>query len=99
MSELTLVFFSPAQLALMGEIRNHPKLVEILKECPDQGDWAIQLGHIAAYCEVGLDGNYFEDELQHLYKLLFDRLVKMRGPLAKFTSTNPPKSTDNPTIH
>lgn len=55
----------------------HPKLSKILAQYgPDDLD--VKLAQIAAYCKVGLDGDYRLADRMNLCKILLKRLVELR---------------------
>jgi hypothetical protein len=55
----------------------HPKLEQILSVI-NADDIDMKLAHIAAYCEVVLDGTYDLDARRNLCDILTKRLVPMR---------------------
>lgn len=71
MPPVILEFFPPSVIALNEELLNHPPLTSMLR--PDMS-LEEKLGHIAAYCDVGVDGYYLEDEIETLIYLLLQRL-------------------------
>lgn len=77
---IILEFFPPEYIALQRELvfgEYHPKLVPILANL-NANDIDMKLAHIAAYCEVALDGEYdFEGRIQ-LCKILLERLITLR---------------------
>jgi len=75
-SKTRIELFSTAKIYLMAEVNRHPKLCEILYNV-DPTDWPLQLGEIAAYCLVLMDGLYTDMELEHLYTELNFRLKGM----------------------
>lgn len=76
-----LEFFSNARIAVMREVNKHPQLViqlcELKLENPD-ADWPDQVGVIAAYCMVVLDGVYMPRELDTLCEQLIFKLIDKR---------------------
>lgn len=70
--------FSDARIALQREVKEHPLLIELLK-IYEQDDWPGQLGEIAAYVLVMMDGMYMPHELEKLYDILFWKLRGKRG--------------------
>ncbi len=71
---MILEFFPEAAIALNEEIRNHPALQVVLGELPQSTTLEERVGHIAAYCDVVLDGPYLEEDLEKLFYLLLKRL-------------------------
>ena len=68
---LIIEYFPPAVIALNEELINHPMLTQMLRpEMPLEE----KLGHVAAYCNVELDGYYLEDEIETLIYLLLRQL-------------------------
>lgn len=57
------VYFPDAFLALQKEVQQHPQLMEQLKNCVD---WEDQLGTIAAYLNILLDGVYEQVDLMDM---------------------------------
>ena len=78
--KVVLEFFNPARIALAKEITNHPKLIARLQKHP-QAEFEILLAEIALYCEIVLDGDYTQDDLDKLCYVLLGRLRKMHSPL------------------
>jgi hypothetical protein len=72
--KVNIVMFSEAKIALMKEVRdNWPELgVELVNQ--ESKEWSDQLGTIAAYCNVLVDGMYTGDELETLTDKLFWKL-------------------------
>jgi hypothetical protein len=56
----------------------HPQLEGILGSLPAFVDMPERIGHIAAYCELVLDGAYNPDELAKLCGILVERLKDKR---------------------
>lgn len=73
-------YFSEARIALMREIKNHPELEAQLQGAYEQGvtDWSDQLGIIAAYFNVLMDGMYSQLDLEVLTDKLWHKLVAKR---------------------
>lgn len=69
--------FSQHRLDLAQEVKNHPKLMEFLAN-HDQDEFEIMIAEIAAYCEVGLDGDYTPIDLDNLCKILYQKLINKR---------------------
>jgi hypothetical protein len=70
---MILEYFPPAAQALNLEVRSHPVLLAILQNNGPM-DMETMIGHVAAYCNVELDGYYMEEDLEALFILLIDRL-------------------------
>ena len=76
-----LEFFSNARIAVMREVKHHPPLVAQLFELKEENpsaDWPDQVGVIAAYCLVMLDGSYMPTELDTLCESLIFKLIDKR---------------------
>lgn len=69
--------FSEQRIALMRETKHHPKLIELLIPL-DQNDFPEVIAEIAAYCNIALDGMYYQEELDNLCVLLQDELESYR---------------------
>lgn len=71
--------FPEGIIALNQELSTgyHPLLVELLSRHP-VSEWEIRFAHIAAYCEVILDGEYITDDFNRLGFILAKRLVLKR---------------------
>ncbi len=76
-SKATLVYFSTARVAMQTECNRHPVLIAQLMGMDDP-DWADQIGEIAAYCNVAMDGLYSPDDLEVLYPQLTKRMTDTR---------------------
>lgn len=72
--------FSNARVALQREVNRHPLLVTLLQNAAveGQGEWGDQLGGIAAFCGIVMDGNYMPSELEPLYDRLYIELRSAR---------------------
>ena len=71
----TQILFSEERIALAQEVKNHPKLVEVLQGMdagPD--DWELRLAAIAHYCGIVVDGEYMPSELDKLADICYWRL-------------------------
>lgn len=77
-SKVKLVYFTPARVAMRTECNNHPVLVAQLHELGSGADWADQIGEIAAYCNVAMDGMYSNEDLEILYPQLTKRMIDTR---------------------
>ncbi len=84
-----VVMFSDARVALEKEVRdNHPKLaMKILiasKESDSDDDMAqgITIGIIAAEFNMAMDGLYSFEQIEHLYDLLYAKLVSSRSSIS-----------------
>lgn len=85
--------FSEARIALMREVnKHHPALCELLTVYPPD-DWGGQVGEIAAFCGVIMDGYYMPHELERLYDILYARLRAVHTHVIAL-----PQPTD-PTLH
>lgn len=73
-------YFSEARIALMRELKNHPELLTQLEDAAAAGttDWSDQLGIIAAYFNVVMDGMYSHLDLEVLTDKLWHKLVAKR---------------------
>jgi hypothetical protein len=72
-----LEFFPESYLALQEEIVNHPRLCElIVRHSPRE--FELRLAEIATYCNVALDGEYTQEDLNGLCHVLW-RKLKEKG--------------------
>jgi hypothetical protein len=80
-------YFGENKIALMLELRQHhpdlqglilTKHTQVSKTDNVEVDWIMVLCEVAAYCEVILDGEYSEEELEKLAGILLGRLVAER---------------------
>ena len=72
--------FSEGRIHLQREVNKHPRLVILINQAAREGneEWSDQLAEIAAFCGIGLEGNYFPAELEPLYDKLYFELVAAR---------------------
>ena len=70
-----LEYFDQRAIDLNSEIMKHPELMELLSR---HNDPAINLSHVAAYCEIIVEGAYTEEECNVLAEILTQRLVAKR---------------------
>ena len=73
-----LIYFPPEQLALLKEVKRHPKLMYILRVDPVDYDYAHFLAQIAAYYHIVVDGVYSPEELAKLAGILTEKLQEKR---------------------
>ena len=66
-------YFPPVALELQRELENHPTLTAIITPGMTLEE---KIGHIAAYCNVILDGDYLEEDLEKLFHYLLHKLRK-----------------------
>ena len=71
----TLVYFSPAQLALNEEVVKHPKLMERLGN-KITADFEVKLAEVASYCGILLDGYYDKNDIDTICDLCITELKK-----------------------
>lgn len=74
--------FSQAKVTMMREVNRHPELVAFILEqydFADEGDWGGILGEIAAYCNIGMEGDYYPAELDRIYTDIYLKLVYIRN--------------------
>ncbi len=67
------VLFSEARIALNREASKHPKLMEDLQYI-DPNDFPATVAEIAAYCNVTVDGDYYDVEIDKLCDILTTKL-------------------------
>lgn len=79
-SNVRLDFFPESRIALSREVAEHPPLLELLKKHP-QAEFEIIIAEIALYCDVALDGNYTQEDLDKLCDILFKRLRAKRSSI------------------
>jgi len=70
-----LEYFDQRAIDLNSELMKHPELMELVSR---HNDPTVKLAHIAAYCEVALDGAYSEEECNVLARILTDKLIAKR---------------------
>lgn len=77
--KMVFELFPQEYLDLSAELATdyHPKLQSILSRFPYE-ELDMKLAQIAAYCEVGLDGEYTLDKRINLCKILLQRLILKR---------------------
>lgn len=83
-----LVFFSEHRVNLSMEVRKHSELIELLSNHP-QNEFELLIAQIAAYCKVAMNDAYTPDDLNHLCKVLTEKLVIKRGGIV-FARELPP---------
>lgn len=76
----TLVYFSPAQLALNQEVLKHPKLMERL-DSKRTADFELKLAEIASYCGILLDGYYVQNDIDNICDLCITELKKQSSAI------------------
>lgn len=88
--------FGPNKIALAEELRDHhQELVGLIqKQHGMNPDWELVLAHVASYCEVVLDGEYNEEELEKLAGILRDKLMQGRLEFLFEHEENKEKDTD-----
>jgi len=70
--------FPPLALELNLEIVNHyPDLANLLAKYPNR-PLEVKLATIAAYCNVAVDGDFREKDLEKLFQLLYYKLKEKR---------------------
>jgi len=92
------LMFSPERYTLMQEANKHPELVKDLIESnrsPD--DWGGTVGDIAAYCHIGMEGDYMPHELDKLCAELYFILRKYRQEMEKIYIGGVANDTDKST--
>lgn len=72
--------FSEGRIALQREVNKHPRLCILIAQAAREGDgeWSDQLAEIAAFCGIGLEGEYLPSELDPLYDKLYFELRAAR---------------------
>ena len=70
-----LEFFPAERIELQVEVREHPKLIELLQNHPVD-EFEIRLLEIATYCGYMLHGDYFPTDLTRLCGILTKELKK-----------------------
>lgn len=68
-----IVMMHPLQLQLREEVLKEPKLMDKLREAKPNG-FVEELEMIAAYCDIVVDGYYYEEELLKLCEILINKL-------------------------
>ena len=69
--------FGEHKIALGREVHNHPEVIELLQK-HQADDFELMLAEIAAYCEVILEGEYTEYDIEQICKILTQKLVTKR---------------------
>ncbi len=70
-----IVYHSEARIQLMLEVRNHPELVAQLEQLEVGADeFEMRLAAVAAYCDVMVDGDYLQSDLDNLCHILIQKL-------------------------
>lgn len=70
-------YFSQHRIDLAQEVKKHPPLMELLNNHP-QDEFEVLIAEISAYCQVGLDGDYTQEDLDDLSRVLYEKLLVMR---------------------
>jgi len=72
--------FSEGRIALQREVNKHPILVALIQQAAAEGngEWGDQIGEIAAFCGIAMDGMYTHSELEYLYPELYFKLKEAR---------------------
>jgi hypothetical protein len=69
-----IVMFPEVAIRMNEEIlNNHPELTKILSRYPGR-DLEVKVATVAAYCNVAVDGDFKEKELESLFELLYKKL-------------------------
>lgn len=89
-----LVFFNDARIALDREIKHHPELVAHLNNHLAE-EFELRLLEIATYCEVVLNGDYTQQDLDEVCDILHKRLVFKRTKLMFPRDINMPENPHN----
>lgn len=75
------VYFPEEYIQLNKELAHHPALLKQLSEGEyKKDDGVVIILHIAAYCDVIVDGTYVEEDLVNLAGILIDKLKAKRPP-------------------
>lgn len=78
MGGVQIEYFPQVALALNEEMKSHPLLLASLADMEMYTGRPLlleeKIGAIAAYCDVMLDGEYYEEDLIVLFHLLLDKL-------------------------
>lgn len=83
---MEIVMFPDEVIQLNKELATpyHPELVAILHKLPSNVSFQERLGHIAAYCDLVLDGMYSPDDIAGICDELANRLyLKRKAPEAQ----------------
>jgi len=71
------IMFPEVRIELGRETRHHPKLLELLSTY-DPNEFEMQVAEIASYCDVMVHGDYLSQEVDHLCKILIEKLKAKR---------------------
>lgn len=80
MNSRKLEFFPESRIRLSQEVKNHPELMDRLKYHP-QDEFEVLLAEIASYCEVIMHGDYFQEDIDKLCEILYEKLRDKRGAI------------------
>lgn len=82
-------YFHPNRQALQEEVRNHPELVQQLADLEPgtpETEFETRLAAVATYCNVLLDGDYLQSDLDEICGHLVQKLRAKR--IAVFVPTD-----------
>ena len=77
---LTVKMHSQNVMDLAKELTYHPQLAELLLQYAGD-DLAGKLGEIAAYVDIALHGDYYQEDIDELCGLLAKKLYAKRSPI------------------
>ena len=69
--------FSEERIALSREVKDHPDLLVLLAKYTTD-DFEIMLAEIAAYCDLTLEGDYYDKDIDNICKYCTSALVQIR---------------------
>lgn len=71
-------FFPKERVELQREILHHPKLLELLAQLDANADFCDRLLQIATYCNILIDGDYTQEDLNRVCEACTTRLRERR---------------------
>lgn len=77
-------------IELNKELKHHPRLMLLLGN-HGMHEWEIKMAEIARYCGIVMNGDYTEEDIVKLCKLLLPRLIAKREDLHKLIIIESPK--------
>lgn len=77
---LVINYFPASLMELQAEIAEHPQLLELVTRLSSdpRNDFYTKIAHIAAYCNIAVDGSFDDDEITALGRLCLERLRSRR---------------------
>jgi hypothetical protein len=73
--------FPEVFIELQREIQHHESLLISLLQLPKDSPMEMKLGEVAAYCDIVLDGDYTQKDVENLCKVLLKKLAQKRSSI------------------